>query len=357
MIARRLPQSLAAVLFAVVLAAGAVPSAQAYNARTRIIDAELNFQGTWEETAFVTDAGATAYTAQAFLTVRITTAGTYKLLVWSGAEQRTLVSTQMTVTKAGDYNWTSASFGTQATPESLRAYAYYLSGSTFVEDDMVRGGLPLAHVWDVNNVGRWYPNQYSDVFFEYPTGYTRATQFFWWWDNSYWTTQKNGTTHLNRFKTWANRSDAWLWTIEFRRVSAKPTFPNLPADQEGWDFAKLCPDPHWSYYICGYNSWSSNIPGIRIGDVEEKQSGGNEEAQFEVDNEQVKNLQRVLGQDPHNNYPGKYYLSANFSLSPNGTKGAPVWVMTGMQLQHLGLQVPPGGDDYFFFLHASNTKI
>ena len=324
----------------------------------RITDAELDFEGTWEEVAQVTDQGEPTNTASVYMTVTVYDPTTVRLRVWSESEGQWVVSTQMYCT-AGTYSWASNSFSTQGSPESLKAEADYWTGSTWAVGDVTQGQTPLGHVNDVYRgtpraVGRWYPNQYSDVTLSPDGAYTRAKQYFWWWDNSGYG-QTNGTTHLNRFKSWANRSDSWLWTIEFRRYAARPSWP-LPEDNEGdkdgWDFAQVCWSGQFGYYICGYNSWASNVPGLGIGDTEEMQTGENEneEAQFQVDNEQVANLHVISGQDPHADRSVAYYVWLDFAR--NGmANGQPVYVMSGMQLQHFGID----GDDYFFYLDTTGS--
>lgn len=93
------------------------------------------------------------------------------------------------------------------------------------------------------------------------------------------------------------------------------------------------------------------MPGLRVGDVEEAALGGNEEAQFEVDNEQVANIWSIAGQDPHDDYSRAYYLNANFSENLN-LMGQPAWVQTGMQLERLA---PVPDNDYLFYMHATES--
>lgn len=161
----------------------------------------------------------------------------------------------------------------------------------------------------------------------------------------------NGTAHLNRFKTWAKTSNAWLWTMEFRRYSKLQTFP-IPDPEpirDGWDFEKVCYAGPVAYG-CGYNPWATNVPGMRIGDVEEQTLGGSEEAQFEVDNDDVASLATISGADPHGTTSRAYYVNLNFTKTGR-FDGQPAYVMSGMQLE----TSPVPDAVYYFFLHTTGT--
>ncbi len=177
---------LAAVVASLSAAAIPMPTAAA-NARLRIMDAEIQFEGTWEEVAQVNEApgGILQNTKQARVSMIVDVTvvpTTVQLGVFSHATNSWVATTTMNVRKRGSYSWTSGLFATQGTPESLEGYAEYLSSKTWVVDDVTRGGFPLGHVWDRNSVGRWYPNQYSAVIVDssYGGAYRRATQYFWW---------------------------------------------------------------------------------------------------------------------------------------------------------------------------------
>lgn len=173
-------------------------------------------------------------------------------------------------------------------------------------------------------------------------------QWLWWWDNSFYTNQTRGTVRLNRLKNWAQLSGSVNFTIELRRED-RPSGTNqgTPLDKEGWDFCTRL-----SGQICVYQPWSTNIPGLRIGDVEEL-PWGNEEAQFETGSDQVRNNFKVVsGQKPNFSYPNQYYLEIRIVRKSN--QGQTVWLKFNASLQGLH---PNPGDEYYEYMSQWRTSL
>jgi len=316
-----------AVLTAASMAA--IPaSTRANEVTARLYDVEIKWSGVWEEPAIHSLMGQPPNSADIYVDLLVTQPHTFKLVIYSQVEDSLLATTFKTVTSAGHVLW----LPTITVPldnQSLGVYVYYWNGSAYVLDDTAFGWTPVHGVVDNDNVGLWGPNQFS-----LPTNwrsgdFATAQQYFWWWDNSGFPAQTVGTQHLNRLKAWGNRSDAWLQVIEFRRVDRPYGHGVTVHNAEGWDF---------KYAICGrtctygYYEWSSDFPGIRIGDVEELSLGGDEEAQFELNNEQVANFLTVTAEEPDIQYGNMYFLRVQFRRL-SGYQGLPFYLRTETDLQ------------------------
>lgn len=96
-------------------------------------------------------------------------------------------------------------------------------------------------------------------------------------------------------------------------------------------------------YKTGYYSWSTDIAYLRVGDTEELQTGGDEEAQWELDDEDVAatgNFHVVVAQEPELRYGNMNYIRAAFYRKP-GYAGNSVYVLTSLAEQNLCCLQPP----------------
>lgn len=248
----------------------------------------------------------------------------------------------VSLSSTGTYTW-QTTINVPLAEQSLGVYAYYWNQSTgaYVQDDAAYGWTPVHSQANVGGpIGHWGPNQYGLPTNSRSGEWATFQQYLWYWDNSFYTSQDIGTDHRARLVWWANRSSAWLWTIEFRRLNGViGDGSGLGQNKEGWDFA---------YVICnigcsaaGYYSWSTDLQGLRVGDTEEKALGGDEEAQFELDNEDIaQNFKVVVAQEPEVRYGNMNYVRLAFYRKPGYTGGS-VHVLTALNLQDLCCLQPP----------------
>jgi hypothetical protein len=305
----------------------------------------------WEDPAFAQAYGSTARQMQIWVEVYAEASKTYKIGVYDANAKVWLSTTSMAISAGQTAIWQTQVLTTPVIEQALGVYLYYWNGSAYVNDDVAYGWTGVHSYLQLNGaaISDWAPNGATlPTFVRSADGqYVTVTQYLWWWNNSHYTNQVQGTVRLNRLKSWATRPDSWLWTIEFRRED-RPSGAGqgTPLKKEGWDF---CPTDWW--LPCTYLDWSSNIPGLRTSDVEEShRNNGDEEAQFEVDNEDVNLLRTVTAQKPATTYANQYYLQVQFKRTTN--LGQAVWMKTDMELE-----ASPPRLDYEEFLTQTLTSI
>jgi hypothetical protein len=205
------------VVTLVALAMSPAPT-RADEATARLFDVEIKRGSTWEEPPLYSPYGQTAYTADVYVDLLVTTVPhQFKLGIYSQVQDIWLVTTIQTVTAAGHIYW-RPTITVPPDAQSLAVYVYYLTGSQYVQDDVAFGWTPVHGVEDNDSVGLWGPNQWSLPTVWKSGDFATFQQYFWWWNNSGFPAQTVGTQHQNRLKTWATRSDAWLMIIEYGRL-------------------------------------------------------------------------------------------------------------------------------------------
>jgi len=351
---RRVAQLVTALALAAQVTWFAVAPAFADESHGYLKDVEIRWRSCstcawspWEDPAYAQTYGQSSKQAQVWVEVVATANERFKIAVWSPYANAFLKSTVQTMTAGQTFTWESPAFTTPVVEEAMGVYLYKWNGSAYVQDDVAYGWTGVHSFLRQDGVtGDWGPNGVGRGAVTYSADGTYANyrQQLWWWDNSTYTQQTNGTARLNRLKAWANRGTSVRWTIEFRRLD-RPIGAGLGTaqNQEGWDFKA---------YVCGtrscvtrLNAWWTNLPGLRTSDIEESAYpfNGDEEAQFESGSDQVAKLAVVKKQKPAYTYTNQYYLDVQFTRR-SANKGDTVYIATNMQLQRWT------ADDYFEFL-------
>lgn len=314
---------------------------------------EMVWNGLHEEAAQASTPTPPFTTTTALIYFRVTTLKRFKLVIYSQAQNYILAETVMTPATAGTHIW-KPTIGISNVAQSLGVYAYYWNGSAYIQDDVAYGWLPIHYQLNVGYYGRWGPNGYS-LPDNYRSGdFAMVTQYFWWWDNNVFSGHTVGTDNQARLDAWAadESETPWLLHIEFRRVNRPYNAGDpKPVPREGWNFEKVscglfgCSSDAWE-------AWDSDLkPYIRPGDTEEIQTGGDEEAQFEMDNEDLGALLVVHAREPEVKYGNMHHLRVWFRRLP-GYAGDPVYMVTEMELL---TAFPPSFEDYDFLQHLRTS--
>jgi hypothetical protein len=299
----------------------------------RLVGVQIREDGIWEEPA-IKSSGSQPNTSDVRVEVDVNSLKRMKLGIYDQVHDTWVRTTVVEPNNYGLHTWTPTidiPFETM----SMGVYVYYWDSSpgVWVQDDVAFGWTPV-HRQLIDTSPTWGPNQFSLPTNERSGDFATYQQYIWYWDNSVYTSQDVGTTHRNRLVNWANNSDSWLWTMEYRRISA----PGGSTNKEGWNFAQIGCN---GTCITGYYDWDSDIVGLRVGDVEELQLGGDEEAQWELDDEDVGfNFGVVVAREPEVRYGNMHHIRAVF-FRRSGYKGDSVYVQTRLDEQNLCCLQPP----------------